>query len=89
MKKNQISTENIFFSDESIFNLASYFNRNYKIRLSKKTSRAIRRGNELALQKVTRQFHKKLNGLMVSGGICKEGLGKLIFHSGICKHICK
>ena len=82
MKKNKISPENIFFSDESIFNLASYFNRNYKIRLSKKTSRAIRRGNELALQKVTRQFHKKLNGLMVSGGICKEGLGKLIFHSG-------
>ena len=31
---------------------------------------------------ITREFHKKENGVIVSGGISKDGLGKLIFHSG-------
>lgn len=82
MKRNDIDPSKIFFTDESIFNLGSYFNRNYKIRLSKETQKQINRGDELAMKKITRQFHKKENGLMVSGGICKDGLGKLIFHSG-------
>ena len=82
MKKNRISPQNIFFTDESSFNISSFFNKNNKIRLSNKTSRAIKRGNEIALRKVTKQFHKKLNGILVSGGICNEGLGKIIFHRG-------
>ena len=82
MKQNQIFPDKIFFTDESIFNVASYFNRNYKVRLSRKTSKLIKNGNENALKKVTREFHKNYNGIMVSGGICEEGLGKLIFHSG-------
>ena len=82
MKQNNLFPSQIFFTDESVFNVASYFNRNYKIRLSKTTSKLIKNGNESALKKVTRQFHKKQNGIMVSGGICREGLGKLIFHSG-------
>lgn len=82
MKKNEIYPENIFFTDESIFNLSSYFNRNYKIRLCKKTQRLIKNGDEFALKKITREFHKKEAGIMVSGGICDKGLGHLIFHSG-------
>ena len=82
MKKNEIDPSKIFFTDESIFNLSSYFNQNYKIRLSKETQKQINRGDELAMKKITRQFHKKENGIMVSGGICREGLSKLIFHSG-------
>ena len=82
MKQNNLFPDKIFFTDESVFNIASYFNKNYKIRLSKRTSKLIKNGNENALKKVTRQFHKKQNGIMVSGGICREGLGKLIFHSG-------
>ena len=82
MKQNHLFPNKIFFTDESIFNISSYFNRNCKIRLSKKTSNLIKRGNEIALRKVTRQFHKKQNRLIVSGGICEEGLCKLIFHSG-------
>ena len=35
-------------------------------------------GDESAKGK-KRQFHKKENGIMVSGGICRKGLGKLIF----------
>ena len=82
MKKNRISPKNIFFTDESNFNVSSFFNNNCKIRLSNKTLEAIKRGNEIALGKVTKQFHKKLNGILVSGGICCEGLSNLIFHSG-------
>jgi len=82
MKQNNISPDKIFFTDESIFNLSSFFNRNYKIRLSKQTQKKINRGDECALQKITREFPKKENGVMVSGGICRDGLGKLIFHSG-------
>ena len=82
MKQNGITPEKIFFTDESIFYLSSYFNKNYKIRMCKRTQRLIRQGNEIALRKKQREFHKKEIGLMVSGGICNKGLGKLIFHSG-------
>lgn len=82
MKKNNIYPDNIFFTDESIFNLSSYFNKNFKIRISKKTQRLIKNGNEVTLKKVAREFYKKENAIMISGGICNKGLGKLIFHSG-------
>ena len=82
MTRNQIDPSKIFFTDESVFNLSSYFNRNYKIRLSKETQKKINRGNESSIGKITRQFHKKENGIMVSGGKCREGLSKLVFHSG-------
>ena len=34
------------------------------------------------MKNITREFHKKENGVIVSGWISKDGLGKLIFHSG-------
>jgi len=34
------------------------------------------------MKNITREFHKKENGVIASGGISKDGLGKLIFHSG-------
>ena len=46
-----------------------------------KKLKKINRGDEQDIEKVTRQFHKRENGIIVSGGICKDGLGKLIFHS--------
>ena len=57
MKKNGIEPANIFFTDESTFNLSSYFNRNYKIRLSPLTQKKINRGDELAMKKITREFN--------------------------------
>ena len=45
MKKNGIEPANIFFTDESTFNLPSYFNRNYKIRLSPLTQKKINGGD--------------------------------------------
>ena len=82
MKAHNISPSDIFFTDESIFNLSSYFNRNMKIRVSKRTEKGLKNGNESSIKLVTREFHKKVNGIMVSGGICRAGLGEIIFHSG-------
>ena len=53
-----------------------------KIRLSRKTRRKLKSGEEKSVNLVTRQYHKFYNAIMVSGGICKEGLGEIIFHSG-------
>ena len=82
MKAHNISPSDIFFTDESIFNLSSYFNKNMKIRVSKRTEKGLKNGNESSIKLVTREFHKKVNGIMVSGGICRAGLGEIIFHSG-------
>ena len=38
--------------------------------------------NEKSLKLIVRPVYKKENGLMVSGGICDQGLGKIIFHAG-------
>ena len=53
-----------------------------KIRLSKKTRRKLRAGDEKSINLVTRAHHKFNNAIMVSGGVCNEGLGEIIFHSG-------
>ena len=53
-----------------------------KLDFLNKLKEKINRGNECALRKIIREFHKKENGVIVSGGISKDGLGKLIFHSG-------
>ena len=83
MRDNNIGPEQLFFTDESIFSLCSYMNRGTnKIRISKKTNKKLRAGDERAINLVTRPKHKFNNGIMVSGGICNEGLGKIIFHSG-------
>ena len=82
MKENQISPDNIFFTDECIVNLSSYFGRNNKVRICKRTEKKLRNGDEKALAIVNKEFFKKTNGIMISGGICKEGLGRIIFHSG-------
>ena len=47
-------------------------NHNYKIRFGRKTLREIKQCKENALKKVTRPYHKKLNRILVSGGICQE-----------------
>ena len=43
-----------------------------KIRLSKKTRRKIRAGNEESNNLISREYHKFNNSIMVSGGICNE-----------------
>ena len=83
MRENNIGPENIFFTDESIFPLQIYMNKGTnKILLSRKTRRKLKSGDEKSINLVTRQRHKFYNEIMVSGGICKEGLGNIIFHTG-------
>ena len=47
--KNGISPNDIFFIDENIFNLASYFNRNMKIRISKEQREALKMEKKVQL----------------------------------------
>ena len=83
MKENGIGPENIYFTDESIFPLQAYMNKGTnKIRLCKKTRRKLKSGNEKAINLVSKSRHKFTNAIMVSGGICKDGLGEIIFHGG-------
>ena len=83
MKENNLGPQNIFFTDESNFPFYPYMNRGTnKIRLCKKTERKLKAGDEKANELVTRQYHKFNDGILVSGGICDEGLGQIIFHSG-------
>ena len=83
MKDKNIGPENIFFTDESVFPLYAYMNKGTnKIRLSRKTRRKLRAGDEKSINLVTRPHHKFNNAILVSGGICNEGLGEIIFHSG-------
>ena len=83
MKEKNLEPKQIFFTDESIFPLHPYMNKGTnKIRLCKKTRRKLKAGNEKAIELVTRPHNKFNNGIMVSGGICNEGLGKIIFNSG-------
>lgn len=56
--------------------------KNNKIRISKRTAKKLKNGNESAISLINKEFHKKVNGIMISGGICKEGLGRIIFHIG-------
>ena len=83
MKENNLGPQNIFFTDESNFPFCPYMNKGTnKIRLCKKTEKKLKAGDEKTNELVTRQYHKFNNGILVSGGICDEGLGQIIFHSG-------
>ena len=67
--------------DENIFPLHPYMNRGInKIRISKKTEKKLKLGDEKETELVTRQCHKFKDGIMVSSGICDKGLGQIIFH---------
>ena len=60
MKENSISPDDIFFTDESIINLSSYFGKNNKIRISKRTAKKLKNGNEAAISLINKEFHKKV-----------------------------
>ena len=78
-QKHNISPGDIFFTDESEFNL-SFINGNCKIRITKKVRNNLKRGSESAINLMVRPTPKKALGIMVSGGISKSGLGNIIFH---------
>ena len=58
MRENNIGPENLFFTDESVFPLWPYMNKGTnKIRISKKTRKKLKAGDEKAIDLVTRLKH--------------------------------
>ena len=81
LQKHNISPDDIFFTDESVFNL-SFINGNCKIRITKKVRNNLKRGSQSAINLMVRPTPKKSLGIMVSDGISKNGLWNIILHSG-------
>jgi transposase len=80
---NNIKGEDVFFTDEKIFSLDGPLNpATNKIRLCKKDREKLRNGNEEICNKVYRPAKKFPERVMVSGGLCKDGVSKLIFCVG-------
>ena len=53
-----------------------------RVRLCKKTLRKIKQGNVNEVKKVEKELPKHSQGIMVAGGVCANGVGKLKFIIG-------
>jgi len=53
-----------------------------RVRLCKKTLRKIKQGNVNEVKKVENELPKHSQGIMVAGGVCANGVGKLKFIIG-------
>ena len=53
-----------------------------KVRLCKKSQRKIKQGNITAIKKLEKEIPKHSQGIMVAGGVCSNGIGKLKFIVG-------
>ena len=81
--EEHIDSNNIFFTDEKKFLLHFMPNKQTnKIRLCKKTIRKIKQGNINEIRKVEKEIPKHSQGIMVAGGVCANGVGKLKFVIG-------
>lgn len=83
INENSKYYQEIFFTDEKIFELEKYFHRgtNY-IRLTKEFKKRLNQGDTEVEKLMTVSVQKFSKGFMVAGGISKFGPGKLIFISG-------
>ena len=81
--EKRIEPNNILFTDEKKFLLNFMPNKQTnRIRLCKKTQRKIKQGNVKAIEKVEKEIPKHSQGIMVAGGVCANGVGKLKFIIG-------
>lgn len=53
-----------------------------KVRLCKKSQRKIKQGNIMEIKKLEKEIPKHSQGIMVAGGVCANGVGKLKFNVG-------
>lgn len=82
LEKN-IDPNTIFFTDEKKFLLNFMPNKQTnRIRLCKKSQRKIRQGNIKTIKKLEKEITKHSQGIMVAGGVCSNGIGKLKFIIG-------
>ena len=83
IKEEGINGDEIFFTDEKLFLLDFIPNKQTnQFRLSNNTKKKLRRGDESAEKILSIHMPKKSKGFMVSGGVSKYGVGKLIFTIG-------
>ena len=81
--EKDIDPNNIFFTDEKRFLLNFMPNKQTnRVRLCKKTLRKIKQGNVNEVKKVEKELPKHSQGIMVAGGVCANGVGKLKFIIG-------
>jgi transposase len=80
---NGITGNDIFFTDESIFNVCIPINKATNvIRLSKSSVKKLKRGDEEVISKVCREEKKYSEGFMVAAGLSAKGVGPMIFIAG-------
>ena len=80
---NNIDHNKIFFTDEKRFLLSFIPNpQNNKIRLTKEGKRKLKQNNDEIMKKITVEVEKHPKGVMVAGGVCSYGVGKLNFCVG-------
>jgi hypothetical protein len=80
---NDITGDKIFFTDEKTFCLNGPLNPQInQIRLSKKDKLRLKAGDEKLLEKVNIPQKKFPDSFMVAGGLCKNGVSKLMFCIG-------
>ena len=81
--ENNIKGSDIFFTDEKIFLIDFFPNKQTnQIRLSDDMKKKLRQGKEKAENLLSKKVPKKSRGFMVAGGVSKQGVGKLIFCIG-------
>ena len=79
----KIDPNTIFFTDEKKFLLNFMPNKQTnKVRLCRKSKRRIKQGNVKALKLLEKEIPKHSQGIMVAGGVCSNGIGKLKFIIG-------
>lgn len=83
LKQNNISGKDIFFTDEKRFILNPALNpQTNQIRLDSKGYSEYKRGEGKLYEKICKPIEKFPKGIMVAGGLSRNGVGKLIFVTG-------
>ena len=83
IKEKKITGKNIFFTDEKRFILNSPLNsQTNQIRLNSKGLQEYKSGEGKLYEKICKPVQKFPQGIMVAGGLSRNGVGKLIFVTG-------
>ena len=83
IKKKKIQGKDIFFTDEKRFILNAPLNRQTnQIRVDDEGYKEYKSGKGKLYEKISKPLPKFSQGIMVAGGLCQNGVGKLIFVTG-------
>ena len=83
INEKKLKGKNIFFTDEKRFILNPPLNKQTnQIRVDEKGYKEYQTGKGKLYEKISKPIPKFQQGIMVAGGICEKGVGKLIFVTG-------